>query len=115
MRPTYLRGADRHRSAASDPRNGLHHPISIPLGPSVAGAAGREWTRQDFPAMSGTIQGLGEIMLGLFLGLGSTALALGLGVGLALTIGLALGSAALGLGLLISDAAIKYDIDELED
>ncbi|MET4611659.1 hypothetical protein ABIC28_002651 [Rhodococcus sp. PvR044] len=58
---------------------------------------------------------LGEIMLGLFLGLGSTALALGLGVGLALTIGLALGSAALGLGLLISDAAIKYNIDELED
>jgi hypothetical protein len=58
---------------------------------------------------------LGEIMLGLFLGLGSAALAVGLGVGLALTVGLALGSAALGLGLLISDASIKYNIDELED
>ena len=33
----------------------------------------------------------------------------------AIMAGLALGSAALGLGLLLSDASIKYDIDELEE
>ncbi|MFC9550470.1 hypothetical protein ACFTWF_06415 [Rhodococcus sp. NPDC056960] len=42
-------------------------------------------------------------MLGIMLGLGGAALGLGLGV------------MALGVGLLLSDATIKHDVDELSD